>query len=76
MCIYLTFLYLSRHSDMQMHNLYFLTTKQIITQLPKTEKVDTAYIAPQKHYVDAPKSPNETDIKKQIDDLFDKVNSR
>lgn len=52
------------------------TTKQIITQLPKTEKVDTAYIAPQKHYVDAPKSPNETDIKKQIDDLFDKVNSR
>ena len=52
------------------------TTKQILAQLAKTEKQETAYITPQKHYVDVQKSPNGDDIKKQIDDLFDKANSR
>ena len=52
------------------------TTKQILAQLAKTEKQETAYITPQKHYVDVKKSPNGDDIKKQIDDLFDKANSR
>ena len=52
------------------------TTKQILAQLAKTEKQETAYITPQKHYVDVQKSPNGDDIKKQIDDLFDKANSK
>ena len=51
-------------------------TKQILAQLAKTEKQETAYISPQKHYVDVQQPQNPADIKKQIDDLFDKANSR